>query len=164
MKYKIKKFFSKKNNIIFILLVLSFNILPITYSRYISKGNGLETSLLAKWEVNMIENSDNSLELISKNASEVNYSFVITSTSDVACDYSLTISNVPNDVIVKVDDNIVNSSGENGTYSINNLGEFAVNSENSTHQHTITFISDQNTLAGQSTIDLNVKIKQKIDN
>ena len=164
MKQKIKDLFSNKTNNLFILLVLSSFILPITYSRYITRQAGISSTALAKWEVFMIEDSNNELELVSKNVTSASYSFQITSTSDVASEYGIKILNVPQDVTLTIDEGTPVSPDNNGEISVENLGFFVLNSINTTHEYTLTFSSDSSTLASINTMELQVDIRQTISN
>lgn len=159
----IKSIFKNRNSLLFVLCILSFVILPTSYSRYIEQEYGQSQSPLAKWSVNVIPDSDNEMNLIAYNdASEV-YSFDITSTSDVASDYSISLLNVPSDISVVVDNNGVTlRANEDGKIIIDNLGGFDINEQGTTKSHTLEFISDENTESANVDIDLIVLIKQRI--
>ena len=70
----------------------------------------------------------------------------VESLSEIAIDYKLIISNVPVGLKVKVDNNIYEA--DSGVITVNNLGSFEANDNNSTHQHLLKFM----VLLGSDTI------------
>lgn len=162
MKQKIKDFFNDRTRNLFILLVLSCFVLPITYSRYITRETGGSTAPLAKWEVSMIEDPNNELELVSKNVNSASYSFQITSTSNVASEYGIRVLNVPLDVTLSIDGGTPISPNTSGTITVPNLGFFTLNSLDTTNDYTLTFNADTATLASTNTMELQVDIKQTL--
>lgn len=160
MKNFINSLIKGKNKALVILAIFSFVILPITYSRYIEKGYGSSFSSLANWNVEMISSDSEELELLAHSVSESTYSFNITSTSEVACDYSIALTNIPNDINVYVDNTLRNVSS--GTVNISKLGGFDLGSENTTHSHIIKFVTTNSTSAKDINVNLDVTIKQRI--
>ena len=99
---------------------------------------------------------------IENNVTSVNYMFSATSTSNVACDYSIILSNIPNGITVKIDNSQIYTP-TNGELLIENLGGFEVDSLNTTHEHILTFISNSGiTVSNGIELDLQVDIKQRL--
>lgn len=161
-KQFLKNFFKNKTNRIFVLLVLSAMLLPTTYSRYITTESSNAVSSLAKWDVRYIEGGSNSVNLIALNNSSANYLFSIRSLSEVACDYSITISNVPNNVSLTVDGKSTVYTPVSGTITVPNIGSFEIDSLNDTNNHTLTFSTNSSTVALNTNLNLNVQILQRI--
>lgn len=164
MKEDIKRFFKNKTNDLFILVVVSFIVLPITYSRFVTNSEtGIRTPL-ATWDVDVLPDVANPevLELVSKNVSSASYALNVTSESNVASIYSLVITDIPSSITVSVDDgSVLTPSG--GEIRINNLGSFSANSANKTKQHILTFYSSTDTLVGSYQVKLNVVVKQRLE-
>lgn len=161
IKSIIKDFFKDDTRILFVILILSTIVLPITYSRYIESDSGSARSALAKWDVSIIEDT-NGLELVARNTSSTSYTLKVTSTSEVACDYTIAISEIPANVTLTID-GIPYTPDEYGVVIKENLGGFNVNSSSQTNTHILTFSSNSSlTATGNITMDLQVDIKQRI--
>lgn len=161
MKNLINGLVKGKNKTLIILVIFSFLVLPITYSRYIERGYGETFSSLANWNVDMISNDSEEISLFAHNESNASYSFNITSTSEVSSEYSLTLLNIPKNISVYVDD-IKREVNDENKVVINTLGGFEVGSANTTNSHIITFKTNNNTQAGNIKVDLDVTIRQKL--
>lgn len=162
MKKKLRMFFKNKTNLLFIILVLSAFILPVTYSRYITRDYGSTTSYLAKWQIDMVGSSD-TLNLVALNVSEATYNFSITSISDVACDYSLKLMDVPKGITLKIDDDsTIYTPDNNGTIIVNNFGGFDVNDIDTTHNHVLKFITTSECVSEEYELNLDVVVKQRM--
>lgn len=160
IKSIIKDFFKDDTRILFAILVLSTVVLPITYSRYIESDSGTARSALAKWDVSITED-DSNLELVARNISETTYTLRVTSTSEVACDYTVAISEIPEHVTLTIDGTSY-TPDEYGVVIIEPLGGFNVNSASQTNTHILKFTGDANLMAGNVDMDLQVGIKQRI--
>lgn len=164
-KEMMQDFIHDKTKVLFSLLILTSVVLPITYSRYISQELGMTPSRTAKWDVKLLGNDNEQLELVLEdNVSSVNYAFEVTSISEVACDYSIKIDGVPNGITLMIDnDNTKIYSPTNGTIEVENVGGFEVNSKNTTNNHILTFIANNglNVTTGTN-LNLQVDIKQRI--
>ena len=167
-----KSYDGNKTTLLVILLILSLITLPISYSRYIERGNGKTQTSLAKWDVSLSPTTTNSadapLELIAHSVTSADYVFTITSLSEVASDYSLILSNVPSDLTVVIDNNgtTLTPNAENKII-IDRLGGFEVGATTTTHTHTIKFATTTSTTTvteAGSPLDVtyDVMIKQRI--
>lgn len=163
MKKVLKNIFADKFSILIIAIILTLTILPETYSRYIKTDVGETFVQLAKWSVEMIGDTNNELHLLAHSESEAKYNFTITSTSEVACTYSIILSDIPENVSLYIDSSTTPSTRNgSGQIVINNLGEFSENDTNSTHTHLLTFKTNNDTLTTDIEMNLKVNIKQKI--
>ena len=142
LKKKFKVFFS----LYFILLISYFTV--YTFSKYAGTIEKQENVDIAKWNVSVDSDSNSSLDVVSgnlqDNLEEQSYILTVASTSDVASNYSIVITNVPDNIQVKVDNGDIISE-ENNEILIENVGSFNANDTNSTHSHTLTFIAPTGT-------------------
>lgn len=128
----------KKTIIILILSIITFSS-SYLLARYTSSVNGNDYARVAKWDVtyDTSDNGSDTINLISGNQTG-EYIIKVTSSSEVAVNYSIVLSNLPDEIEVKVD---------NGTYrtpinniiEFNNAGSFSGNNINTTYTHTLTF-------------------------
>ena len=67
----------------------------------------------------------------------VSYEITVTSTSEVGCGYSISLSNVPTGVIVKLDDKDPVTVGADKKVTFTNCGEFSANTQGQQRIHTL---------------------------
>ena len=86
----------------------------------------------------------------------------MTSTSEIAIDYSLIITNVPTGVQIQIDDDSIYSEN-NHTITVMNLGFFSAEDINSTHNHKLTMILPLGISAiNNQTLDIDVIFTQSM--
>ena len=128
MKKKFVVFFS-----LYIVILSSYFFIR-TFSKYSTSVNKLGSITVAKWDVSAnIPTSD--INLIAGNNIE-NYTLTVTSESEVATDYSIIISNLPDNIQVALDDdNYIDAV--NGQVEFNSAGGFNANAANSSDTHVL---------------------------
>lgn len=160
-----KKRISKKLfiTIISIYILLFTTIFSInTYARYKHLLNGNGNLNIAKWDITVAGNDNQTLPtmVIGDSSTYQNYNFSITSISEISSVYCITLNNVPTGMEVQVDDNTTYQENNN-TITINNLGSFNINDVNTTHTHKLSFIAPLGINAiNNQTININVTISQ----
>lgn len=170
----IKNILKNRISLLVVLCVLSFIVLPTSYSRYIEQEYGQTQSSLAKWNISVVPDTDSEMNLLAHNDTSETYLFQITSISEVASDYSISLLNVPSGISVIVDNNGTSLRADaNNKIIINNLGGFDLNGQGTTKEHTLEFVTDENTTVvddgdddtSVSTfeVDLVVLVKQRIN-
>jgi len=152
----------KKRIIIFILIVMVFSstyFIASSFSKYrsnvISDGN----VGIAKWEL-LVNDTSGSIDLyIGEDA--VTYTLRITNNSEVASRYSAYFSNIPENILIAIDDSGY-KSGVNGEIIIENIGETSLTDQSNIYTHTVYFkaIEGASEYSGKS-IDMDVKFVQK---
>ena len=150
---KINRRFKSFLYIYALFFVLCFSV--ITMAKYTGVINKNKDIPVAKWSVSVA--GDDSLTLptivIGDSNTYREYNLNVTSQSEVAINYSLIISNIPADLVVKIDN--VNYPVDTGKITVNNLGSFDTN--NATHTHKLKFMVP----IGSSTIvgrELNIDV------
>ena len=156
-RYRIRR--RTKICLIFLLAIISNSYF---LARYNSSIQGTDNVSVACWNVNAdISNNENdSLSLVSDNTA-AEYKIKITSESEVSTKYSIILSNVPNGLEVKLDDDedyiIVTDNG----ITFDNVGSFKVNDEETEHIHTLTFNDPlKSNNIGDYNINIDVIIEQ----
>ena len=136
-KEKLKKNISTFLFIYLIFIASYFSIL--TFSKYIGKSTGNGTTTIAKWEVSLdtSDNTSDTLNIVNGNTIQ-NYILKIISTSDVKAQYSIVLSNLPNQLEVKLDNGNYQIP-TNNTITFTNVGYINANAQNRTATHTLTF-------------------------
>lgn len=161
-KRRLKKKFVVFFSLYFMLLTLYLAV--VTFSKYIGSIEKEKSVGIAKWDIQLSEDSNSTIDVILGNSTEnletQSYVFTITNTSEVASTYSIKLTNVPDNLQVIVD-NDETYNEENNEIVINELSSFDAGDLNSVHNHTLTFIAPQGTeeIENQE-IDLEVTLKQ----
>ena len=144
MKHKIiiKKKFITFIFVYFIFLTSYFSI--TTLSKYVGVSSGTGTSTIAKWVVSIdtSDNTSNTLDVVIGNDNyNPSYILKITSTSEVKASYSIILSNVPNQLEVKLDTENTYRKTTTGTINFDNVGYINANANinDRTITHTLTF-------------------------
>ena len=154
---------SKEKYVVFILMFIAIFTLYFnfnTLSRYAGTAQGNGSIQVAKWDVG-IEDSLNSkiVNIVSGNSES--YVLQVKSASETANNYSINLSNIPNDIQVQLDGGTTKSP-TSGIVSFENVGTFNANSSGQTRNHTLTFISSLNTVAVTNcNIDIDVIFVQE---
>lgn len=139
-----------------------FVVLPVTYSRYIeTESHPVNSSPLAKWEVNVLGDNDE-FELVAFNECTISYSLSITSLSEVASEYSIIVTDIPDGITMTLDDGDV-LTPTSGVIIVEDVDGFEVG-DTETHNHVLKFTSDASAFEGvdEFNVDMQVDIKQKL--
>ena len=141
------------------LIVISFVFITGTYALYKSIGLGNANVTAARWNVSLIGNNDD-IELTSGN-SEQDYLLTVKNESDVSVSYVIKVTNLPDDMKVKLD---------TGTYQQEINNEVVFDDERellitgaTQRNHILTFTTplDADEINNQK-IKIDVEFKQKI--
>ena len=121
-----------------LFFVLCFSV--ITMAKYTGMINKSSNVSVAKWNVTVSGKDTETLPtiVIGDSSTYQEYNLNVTSKSDVALNYSLLISNAPDDLIVEIDNNIEHPIGNR--IVVNNLGYFDANDSDFNHTHKLKFI------------------------
>lgn len=123
-----------------IYLVMTTSVLSmITLSKYTSTSSGNGNIQIAKWDVtiNTSSNTSDTINLISGN-NEISYKVKVKSLSEVKVGYSINVSNMPNDVQVKLD-NGTYKTPSGGKVTFNNAGVINANASTKEVSHILYF-------------------------
>lgn len=151
---------NKKILLYIICFILFGSVVYITYSSYAKYKSESDISgepIAASWDVSINSNT-NSLSAIAGNGT-VSYTLNVYNDSDVEVGYSIQISNIPNDIQVKLDNgNYV--SPVNNIITFSNAGELDYD-ENTSRSHTITFQTTLSTSSiSNNSLDFSVNFSQ----
>ena len=159
---KIKIF--KIENIVFTLMYISLIVIILNakaMSKYTGRAASNGVATVAKWDVK-IDNTltSNNISIVGGTSTQ-NYTLSVTSESEVACTYSIVLSNVPNDVSVSIDGGTAKKASNN-RITFENVGSFSANDIELMHEHTLTFSAPINVNAvTDNPINIDVKVEQK---
>ncbi len=149
----------------FIFFTLYFSMM--TLAKYTSSSTGTGTASIAIWDVSVdtSDNENNTLNMVIGNTTQ-SYVLKITSTSETMASYSINLSNLPNEIKVKLDDDDYQIPNNNSiTYE--NVGYINANEDEDsrTITHTLTFQApiDSN-IIDSNEIDIDVIFKQERPN
>lgn len=137
----------KKRLIVFVsafVLVFSIYFIVNSFAKYKSDVviNG-ETSI-AKWELLVNDNGLSDIDL-SIGGDATTYTLRITNKSDVASKYSIYFSDLPDNVLIAIDDGEYKTSAD-GKIEFIDFGQFNLDDENNVHEYTIYFKASSSAL------------------
>ena len=154
----------KERIILFIFVYLIFASLYFsvnTLAKYTGTVSGTGETQVAKWEVSATPNSNSPMNIIAGNEN-ASYKIKVTSTSEVGCVYSISLSNVPTGVIVKLDDKDPVTVGADKKVTFTNCGEFSANTQGQQRIHTLELKAGIDiTPVSNNAIDVDVSFVQK---
>ncbi len=145
--------------IVLIYLLFSFNI-PSTLGVFKIKEKSSSTANLAGWNVSLQPSLNNNISLI-PNGSSGSYTLTVESNSDVDTSYTIVVSNIPNGVEVKLDNENNFRTPVSNKVTFSNVGTIAYNANSKSVTHTLTFraISGATVVNNQS-VDVDVIFQQ----
>lgn len=127
-----------------------------TLSRYTGEISSNGSLVVAKWDVG-IEDSGDPKVLNIVSGGTASYDLVVTSASETASNYTIKLSNVPDDVRVQLDGGTaVIASG--GIVTFPNAGSFDANANGLTANHTLTFVTTIDTDAVND-VDVDIEVE-----
>ena len=154
----------KERIILFIFVYLIFASLYFsvnTLAKYTGTVSGTGETQVAKWEVSATPNSNSPMNIIAGNDT-ASYEITVTSTSEVGCSYSISLSNVPTGVMVKLDDKAPVTVGADKKVTFTNCGEFSANTQGQQRIHTLELKAGIDiTPVSNNAIDVDVSFVQK---
>lgn len=145
--------------LIFVTLYFSIN----TLSKYTAASSGDGNIQIAKWSVNAIPTSSDPMNIIAGTDS-VSYELTVTSTSEVGCTYSIVLSNLPNGVKVKLDEDSPIPVDSSGTIIFDDCGHFNAGSNGETKTHTLVLTADLGTPDVSKLVNIDVLFVQEAIN
>lgn len=160
--YEIRKETTKKRVYLFILVYFVFLTAYLsvsTLSKYVGTAEGEGTVQIAKWSVSTRTNSENVMNIISGNTTD-SYNIIVKSTSDVGCIYSVVVTNIPENVTLKLDGH--NPDTHVGDEAIfNNVGSFEAGSNGTEVTHILLVSANINAVpVTENEIDIDVTFIQ----
>lgn len=146
------------------ILLLVVVIVPSSIALLRRSVSGTGSLRSAKWNVDLIEDNDNSLEVIRGELSNDTYTFTVTNDSEVDVVYKIILSNVPSNVQVKLDEGGFQDP-TNGTITIDPAGTLLYSAQGSEQTHTLTFkaLSGAAVTNTAEQIQLDVVMSQKLN-
>ena len=149
-----------KNKIFLVVIGLALTLLLIsgTYAVFKSSGSGEATISAATWSVSLIGNNDD-IDLTS-GSTEQGYLVTVKNESEVSVTYSIKVTDLPDDVKVKLDTGEYKPEEDNEVI-FDNVGELLINGTTQ-RNHTLTFTAPLD--AGEVNnhkIKIDVEFKQK---
>lgn len=147
-----------------ILLLICIIILTIVFiintsAKYTSNIDGNSNASIAKWNVIAAPvTANNTIDVVVGN-SAVDYSIRVTNNSQVSCNYTITISNVPNGLRISLDGG-TEQLPVNNVVTFANAGSFIVGSATQERIHQLSFSADLNTNSFNDDIDIDVTFTQ----
>ena len=159
MEHEVRK--RKFLKFLLVYLIMSTSALSIiTLSKYTSTSAGNGSMKIAKWDVtlNTSDNTSDNINIISGN-NTVSYTLKVKSLSEVKVGYTIKISNVPNDILVKLD-NGSNTSPTSGVVTFSNVGVINANATTREVTHTLTFSAPLSANVISKTFDIDVIFTQ----
>ena len=144
------------------LILLTSYVTMYTLSKYMKVINKSGETSVAKWVVSLdtAENVSDTLNVVAGNTTQ-EYKIKVTSTSEVASNYSVILLNIPDGVQVSIDNSSFVSAQDN-KIKFNNVGSFNVNEENTSKEHILTFRAPLGTSSVTNNgIDIKVEFVQK---
>ena len=159
---KIKKTYKYSSFAIFLLLCLTlFTLAHINdaKSKYKSNAGGDSNASVAEWVVALDPVTEgNSFNLVTGNTN-VDYTIKVKSISQVSCNYTIIVSNVPNDINVCLDD--VNEKTPSANRVIfSNVGSFIIGDGTQEREHKLSFSAPLESSANNNQINIQVVFTQ----
>ena len=152
----------KKNNLYILLLIamivsvfsLSLLFSAKTLGKYIEKLDRGSEAAIAKWDVSIDTDANKNVNIISANTTQT-YKVRVKSVSEVAADYSIKLTNVPDGVSVYLDDATTPVTSDNNEILFDNVGTLDVG-DTEYHEHRLTF--EAALTADASTSEVNIEV------
>ena len=150
----------KKKIKLIIIIILLCSFISVSYAIYRSSTSGTATIQGASWSVSTSGNND-TINLTSGSTQQA-YTLTVNNNSEVDVSYSISLSNLPDGVKVKLDNNSYVQE-DNNQITFNDINALFVN-KTTTRNHTLTFTSilDAEEVSNQQ-ISINVLFKQILD-
>ncbi len=152
-----KKTIRKWPVVLFALLLLGgIAVAGISFAKMVSTPNDVSGSqTVAVWSISATGTGDD-LDLVAGGEAQT-YDLLVSSTSDVACEYAITVSNVPAGVKVGIDDVNPAAADENGTIVFDGYSLNIRSSKNHALKFVATLDADPTT---NQDIDIDVEFAQ----
>ena len=136
----------KKSKLILTIICISLFVSTIiityySYARYRNMSSSNSSNIIANWEVSATSNN-NSVDVVAGSLTDT-YELTVNNESDVEVKYSIQLSNLPNDIQVKLDDGEYQTPVDNNI-TFTNAGQLDYN-ETTSRNHILTFSSSINT-------------------
>ena len=159
-KIKLKKKF--KIFLCLYLIFLTSHLTIVTLSKYSSKVKTNAEIEVAKWDVSLLDTEESQdINIVSGNT-EANYKLTVTSASDVATTYTIVLSNLPDGILVKLDDLKDFKTAVDGKIEFTNAGSFSADDKNKFKEHILTFSAPLGTVeVANNEVSLKVIFTQK---
>ena len=114
---------------------------------------------VAKWDIS-VDGAGNGVVLVAGGPVKT-YTLTVTNDSDVACDYIIELSNIPNGVWVGLDENELQEPDADGKVSFTDIGN-TLDLSNRTKEHKLKFSAElESDAVSDDNIDVNVLFTQK---
>ena len=130
-----KKFILKNKFLLIVILLAVLVSIPNALSMYKSNARANFGISVARWSVSSQSDSDN-ISFISGNGVS-SYNLTVTSTSDVSVKYSIELSDIPNGVLVKLDDGDYQTP-VHGKVKFTDVSTLLMNNDQNSHVLTFT--------------------------
>ena len=152
--------------IIILVLVLSFFVIKGSYALYRNIVNPSADIAAATWSVTLNQTGENNnLSVVAGDEnSTASYTVNITSISQVDIIYSIVVEDIPEGIIVKLDDGEYQTP-TNGQVIYTDVSTINYSDTNKTKSHILTFKANSNAAAAlQEEININVIARQVLAN
>ena len=144
------------NFLILYFLVFTLNFTTNTFSKYAGQINGNKSMSVAKWSVSVNDEvSSKNISLVAGNTMQ-EYAFNVISNSEIAANYDIILTNIPNDVKVSLDGGTIKTP-TNNRVEFTNAGSFTANQASRTNAHVLKFETTIDT-AVQNNTSVNLEI------
>ena len=152
---------SKNIEFIFLICLLTVFCIPSSLGIYKQNSNTSKSVSTSDWNVSLNQNGINNTISIANNGSTGTYTLKVVSDSEVDTEYSITISNIPSGVDVKLDNEVNYRTPTNGVVTIDPAGTITYTGSSVEVTHTLTFRANNGaTVVNNQTIDIDVEFKQ----
>ena len=150
-----------KIEIVIILFLLLILLVPASIALLRRSAFSQGSIRTSAWSVSMNDTlSNDNISITPGGLANGTYTFSVTSNSEVDATYSIVVSNIPNNVEIKLDNGSFQTP-VNGTVTFANAGTILYSDQNKERSHSITFKANSNaTTSNNNQININVEIRQ----
>lgn len=149
---------SKNTELIILVYLLATFCIPSSLGIYKNTINSTKSLSTAVWDVDITPDNNSSLRVI-PDSTNATYTLEVSNDSEVDVEYKIIISNLPNGVQVKLDDEQNFRNPTNNVITIDNAGTIAYGGQPVIH--TLTFrATTAATIVNNQTVNINVEFKQ----
>ena len=131
---------------IVIVLIVSLLVITSSYSLLRGRSSGSGNLSLAKWNFTLTEDDDVDLLTVVPVTGDADYTFSVSSASEVDVRYTIVVSNLPDGVKVSLDGETPLPQDDNHTVSFTDIGTILYTDSVKTKTHTLTFSAVANTI------------------
>lgn len=141
------------------LIIFTLSQVNDAKSKYKAESISESSATVAKWNVSLSPITEGNVFDVVAGNNSVDYLIKVSSNSQVSCNYTIIISNIPNDISVLLDDDNEQISSNN-TVTFTDAGSFIIGDGNEERTHKLSFSAPIDSSDNNKEINIQVAFTQ----